>query len=628
MNTANTSSHSVFCDITNIQPQPQQRNLKQGLEEPQRQGQSQSTAPSIHMASPSFGMVLQVPVQVGNKNTDEEGSDIINTTAPFLSPVTVDSSNSNGSPSKNPFKKNLFSSGDGALSPNVNKGLSSTNKEVHSKKYEKILQEEAAFFDAKADEIRSCLNGTILNMPKLNASDSRRKSTNYDSPTRTCSTNITTEDEKMVDLWHLRQLALSRGGLLDASNRKRAWLKLVNANEHILTSSIGLHVPSEDGDHKGSLVGLGSNNSHGTDHVTLLSDDEINLIQHDIRNCIWDIEAGINQSRKARDLQKRSRYLARMQARQQGHASNDDACASVASFTSGMTSSTTGGRITPHLIPESIRAFPRDVKFQSPLRDDVSGASVSTCTPASNSNITPTSKPVSMLYSPRRRKKHCSKEEQSLLLNIITSVLRTIPEELTSKREHNGGGGVTTTCTRLHYFQGMHNVAAPILINLESPSLTSLVLKRLSTYHLRDAMAPTFMNVQVGIRAFFMPLLKQVDQSIHDLLVSGGIMDPCTFSLPWILCWFANDIANCQIISRIFDVFFASHASCPIYMSVALLASPYNRTRIEEAMEMEVDQEARRTVLYNLPTSMIENMGTMESVNVFENIIESTLSYM
>ena len=42
--------------------------------------------------------------------------------------------------------------------------------------------------------------------------------------------------EEEVDLWKLRDLALSRGGLIHAQIRKQAWPKLVAAHEQILVS--------------------------------------------------------------------------------------------------------------------------------------------------------------------------------------------------------------------------------------------------------------------------------------------------------------------------------------------------------------------------------------------------------
>jgi hypothetical protein len=55
--------------------------------------------------------------------------------------------------------------------------------------------------EIKTEEILSCLNGVW--------------------PSHASNGGTLDEDDKVVDLWHLRQLAISRGGLLSATIRKR-----------------------------------------------------------------------------------------------------------------------------------------------------------------------------------------------------------------------------------------------------------------------------------------------------------------------------------------------------------------------------------------------------------------------
>lgn len=447
--------------------------------------------------------------------------------APSLSPVTLDSS----SPTA---KKHLFLDEimEGATDE-IHYGMATLEEE----------DQEAMFVEKKSDEILDCLNGVPI-PASARKSRSRREDIS--------------EEDRLVDLWHLRQLALSKGGLLNASIRKRAWLKLVDANEGILMS----------------LSTVTDNKSTG--EPINLSDNEINLIQQDIKTCIWNIEAEIKHSRRSR----------RQQRGRSGSTSADDN-ASLASFESGF-SSVKSGRTTPLHIPEAF----------SP-----SGTSA----PSSGSST-----PVSGVYNLRSVTR--KKGERKLLLNIITSVLRTSPEEVKE-----------LDMKRIYYFQGMHNIAAPILITLESPSLTSLVLKRLSLYHLKDSMIP--MNAQVNIRTMFMPLLKHVDRSLYSLLVRKGVTDPCSFALSWILCWFTNDISDYDIVSRLLDVLLVSHFTFPIYMAVAMLTNPHNRSMIEMAAQVHKGTDLAN-VLSRLPATMVTSKNRRDAMSAVESVIEVSVSYM
>ena len=65
----------------------------------------------------------------------------------------------------------------------------------------------ALAMELKADEIQRCLAGTANG------------------------------DESLVDLWHLRTLSLSTGGLLNSTLRKRSWPKLLGIDETILLNN-------------------------------------------------------------------------------------------------------------------------------------------------------------------------------------------------------------------------------------------------------------------------------------------------------------------------------------------------------------------------------------------------------
>lgn len=473
--------------------------------------------------------------------------------------------------------------------------------------------------ELKKDEILSCLNGVCIR-PQTKSQHSRRAShNNFD------------DDEKVVDLWHLRELAISKHGLVSASIRKRVWPKLVGANEHILKAS-SASLPSH---FRSPQVGeVESSNKIKSCKVNDLAESDIVMINKDIDDCIWSIEAEIKAVRRKRDQEKEKE-----KARNSGFTSLKKGIedASVASLDSGC-SSITAGRITPQLIPETIRAFPRfGAGVSSPHASGASTPVSGIATPNTVPSITPlgvqnisiheNSNVPTVITKVRPKYRRRRKEEQALLLNIITSVLRSVPEkeeplEPDSDFELDDDTVVVDNINKLYYFKGMHNVIAPLLITLESPSLTSLVFNRLSQSHFRDAMGSTFANIQTGIRLMLMPLLEKVDKGLHDYIVKGGVNDACVFALHWVLCWFTSEVANYDIVCRLFDVFIASHASFPVYLSVAMLTHHSNKNRI---MMTLCDESSLVSVISSLPSTIAAETNAMD---IFEDMIEVALSYM
>ena len=133
-----------------------------------------------------------------------------------------------------------------------------------------------------------------------------------------------------------------------------------------------------------------------------------------------------------------------------------------------------------------------------------------------------------------------------------------------------------------------------------------------------------FESIQAGIRLIFMPLLEKVDKSLHDYLIKGGLKDPCVFALQWVLCWFATDVMEYDIIGRLFDLFIASHASFPVYFSVAMLTHSYNKGRI---MMTPCETSALNAVIFSLPTTSF-SADNIHANHMIEETIKASLSFM
>jgi hypothetical protein len=146
----------------------------------------------------------------------------------------------------------------------------------------------------------------------------------------------------------------------------------------------------------------------------------------------------------------------------------------------------------------------------------------------------------------RRRKKRGSRKcEKEALLRVIKSVLQQQPRDDEEK---------------LYYYQGLQDLTALLLINTESPSLSTLILNQLSTVHLRDALRPDFSALQTTLGVIFWPLLKEVDAELYHHMYSPTHL----FCLSWIISWFGHEMMDFDVASRLVDVFLCSHATMPM----------------------------------------------------------------
>lgn len=535
-------------------------------------GRGKMPTTSMGPVSPSSGMVLTVKI-----HKDRNGHVIMKDPTPFLSPLSsVGSSSPSSSPSDNCKQGN---SQQAVYICERSPMMDKIHFEIDESSIGTQKEHEEELLENKATAILNCLGGIFAS-----------------------NRNSVTE-EKLVDLWHLRQLALTHGGLINASIRKRAWLKLLDANDHIFTTSAGLPWDTKQIE-------------NDTSPIVSLSDDEIALIQGDIEQCKWDVENLIKVSRKIRKQQRRTGKNVVY------NADGDTDSISNASFGSGFTSN---GRITPQMIPESIRAFPRvgshsgdgcsspPCHLYNPLVDQESIPSTDkgTFSIAEEETFLSQDPPQSI------GKRKISREERSLLLNIILSVLRELPNDTHSYENEES--------RRLYYFQGMYNIAAVLLITLESPSLSSLAIKKLAQFHFRDYCAPTFMNTQAAIRIIFMPLLKEMDPLFHQTLLDKGIYDPCSFVLPWVICWYANDIFEYDVICRLFDVFMASHALLPIYIAVAFITNPWSKSEFDRNV---CEGNDFMSVLASIPSNMVTLQSHSSASFCIEQVIECSLIAM
>ena len=61
----------------------------------------------------------------------------------------------------------------------------------------------------------------------------------------------------------------------------------------------------------------------------------------------------------------------------------------------------------------------------------------------------------------------------------------------------------------------------------------------------------------------------QADAEVHDQLAAAEL--PPFFALGWFITWFAHSVDDFQDISRLFDLFMASHPLMPLYVAAVVI---------------------------------------------------------
>jgi hypothetical protein len=145
---------------------------------------------------------------------------------------------------------------------------------------------------------------------------------------------------------------------------------------------------------------------------------------------------------------------------------------------------------------------------------------------------------------------------------------------------------VTIEETRCHYYQGLHDVAAVLLWSLKSRSLATLALVRLVRSQFRGFVGAS-MDTTVAVLSLLLPLVEEVDAPLTAALLSEG-MQPF-FALPWILTWFAHAVHDLTVVTRLYDVFLATHPLMPLYTAAALCVT--RRAAILEPGATAVDMQ-------------------------------------
>ena len=355
--------------------------------------------------------------------------------------------------------------------------------------------------EAKEDDIYACLMGRTTTKT-------------------TTTTTTTTKPTEWINLWALRELALTRYGFVSWYMRKQAWPKLLRIHELLL------------------LLDTNHHHHHHHHHPIGIDCHHFQQIQQWVQEQLfWKIQDHLQYHHVRKHRTNSTTQQRRQRQRQR--------------------------QVSFSLEPDTMFSLQYQQQQQTIIDGDDTASSTST------RNTTRT-----MMTMTTMTQSNCpvkpNKYEQHVLFNILLNWLRQDSSHIP--------------------FKGIQNVTAVLLIQTESPSITSLLLDQWTKYYYNVVVVPhsTFMDNSSTVMddphphhphhchphtnqrhpsSLFLPLLQQVDPTLYQHWRIHGIhTTPSCIQDSWIPLWFTQDILRLDIITRLWDVLLVSHPLASMYV--------------------------------------------------------------
>jgi len=155
---------------------------------------------------------------------------------------------------------------------------------------------------------------------------------------------------------------------------------------------------------------------------------------------------------------------------------------------------------------------------------------------------------------------------------------------------------VISTNPGLYYYQGYHDLIGVLVMILSNEETAFSAAVKISTTFHRESMREDFQQVTLQL-SLLHPLLHHFDRELHCLFTEVQ-MEPY-YAISWILTWFAHDLADIDLVARLFDVFLSADPLFSLYMSAAVVI--YRR---EEILATEADFGFLHNTLVKLPVNI------------------------
>jgi Rab-GTPase-TBC domain len=149
----------------------------------------------------------------------------------------------------------------------------------------------------------------------------------------------------------------------------------------------------------------------------------------------------------------------------------------------------------------------------------------------------------------------------------------------------------------LHYYQGLHDVVAVLLLVTGDEQVTFALLQRLCSFYFKEFMRETFKPLSIQMQ-LLPALLKRFDSEVAAFIENLKI-EPY-YALPWCLTWFAHDVHNLNVIARLYDTLMTSHTLYIFYLSAAVVLHSKDKL-----LQLEPDFATVHDFLARLPQSQL-----------------------
>lgn len=314
-------------------------------------------------------------------------------------------------------------------------------------------------------------------------------------------------ENDVVDLWQLREMAWQKGGLLCPQLRQRAWPILFQCHTSLRSSGV---------------------EASSTVDVTRKN---MAQLQYDTTRAVWNIQDHLEASQYASKQLDTALLFAKSRRRRKVTFLDDTESLDFFS------PSSKGPRVSPTSSQDSRSNSPMSI---DPYVDD--DLSMGDYSILSKGSVMPGVRPP-------------TPQERVVLYNAVAALLRTPGEPNAHYADDN-----------YYVFRGLVDLTALFMINTESPSLATLLLKRVSLWHFRDALRSDHSVVKTTLSKSLELLLQSLEPSLYQT----GIYHQSSL-INTMTSWFSRDIMDVRVMSRVLDVLLVSHPITVVYIMTSVL---------------------------------------------------------
>lgn len=178
----------------------------------------------------------------------------------------------------------------------------------------------------------------------------------------------------------------------------------------------------------------------------------------------------------------------------------------------------------------------------------------------------------SFVYFPTDISSEEREQKQKSLSNVVNGVLSRFPE--------------------LYYYQGFHDICSVMVLCL-GETLALYAAERVSVIFLRDCMKESLDPALKQLTLIYAILYKE------DIVLLQFLQDVQVlpfYALSWVITWYSHNIADYDVVTRLFDFFLSSNPIMPVYFAAAVTLM-----RRKDIMELEQDQPVVQSFLQKFP---------------------------